>query len=341
MTIQIGITTFADVALHGGVTPARRIPQLLDEIALADQVGLDVVGIGEHHRRGYAAAAPPVLLAAAATRTEHIRLTTAVTVLSTDDPVRVFEQFTALDHVSNGRAEITVGRGAFPESFRLFAPGADYDGLFTEKLDLLLRLREEQPVTWSGASRPALRDEVLYPRPTQSELPIWVGVGGTPASAFRAGALNLPMTLVALGGTLERLRPLAELHRAGLAEHGHTHQPVGLNLHGFVADTTQHAVDVYGPADTAVMNDTFAARGQAFTLRDFVAKTGPDGAYAVGSPQQIIDKILLAQELLGIERITLQMAVGTVPHLQLMRAIELLGTVVAPAVRKELTSSRA
>jgi alkanesulfonate monooxygenase SsuD/methylene tetrahydromethanopterin reductase-like flavin-dependent oxidoreductase (luciferase family) len=242
--MELGVFTFADVAIGGGGTPpSRRIPVLIEEIALADEVGLDVFGIGEHHRAGYAAAAPPVLLAAAAARTSRIRLTSAVTVLSTDDPVRVFEQCTALDHVSQGRAEVMVGRGAFPDSFRLFAEaGDDYDDFFDEKLQLLIQLRGDAPVTWSGRYRPKLVEEYLYPRPTQAELPVWVAVGGSPESAVRAGRVGAPMGIVALGGSPRRLVPLAALHRRALEQYGHAPQSLGLNLHGFVADTSQKAV---------------------------------------------------------------------------------------------------
>ncbi|MFE7445128.1 LLM class flavin-dependent oxidoreductase [Streptomyces chartreusis] len=334
--MEIGVFTFADVAVgEGGTPPSRRIPELIEEIALADEVGLDVFGIGEHHRVGYAAAAPVVLLAAGAARTRRIRLTSAVTVLSTDDPVRVFEQFTALDHVSRGRAEVMVGRGAFPDSFRLFAEdGDDYDDVFDEKLRLLTRLRRDAPVTWSGRHRPDLVDEYLYPRPTQAELPVWVAVGGSPESAVRAGRVGAPMGIVALGGSPRRLAPLADLHRQALEQYGHPPQPLGLHLHGFVADTSQKAIDVYGPAETEVMNRTFGERGfPPLTLDDFEAKTRPGGVYAVGSPAQVIDKILTLHELLGQQRTMLQLAVGTVPHHELMRAIELLGTQVVPAVR--------
>lgn len=336
--MEIGAFTFADVALSGGVRPAQRIPELIEEIALADQAGLDVFGIGEHHHPGFAAPAPVVILAAAAARTSRIRLTSAVTVLSSDDPVRVLEQFTALDLASGGRAEIMAGRGALLDSFRLFGQDVrDYDELFDEKLRLLLELRSGEPVTWSGRFRPPLHGEVILPRPVQEPLPVWVAVGGTPNSVVRAAALGLPLVLGTVGGQVSHFAPLAGLYRQALEEYGQPPQPLSMTLHGFVADTSQKAGQVYFPADAELFNTAGAARGiSGVTAADTAAKNGPGSTYAVGSSQQVTEKLLHHHEVLGHQRTMLQLAVGTVPHREIMRAIELLGTEVAPAVRAEV-----
>ena len=340
--MEIGAFTFADVALEGGVRPPQRIPELIEEIALADEVGLDVFGIGEHHHPGFAATAPPVILAAAAARTKSIRLASAVTVLSSDDPVRVFEQFAALDLVSQGRAEIMAGRGAFLDSFRLFGYGTeDYDAQFKEKLDLLLMLRSGEPVTWSGKYRPPLRNELILPRPVQDPLPVWVGVGGSPNSVIRAAEFGLPMAIGAVGGLVEQFRPLADLYRQALAHYKQPAQPLAMTLHGFVADTSQRAADAFFPGDAALFNAIGGTRGvHAVTAEQVAQKNGPGSTYAVGSPQQVIDKLLHHHEVLGHQRTMLQLAVGTVAHRDIMRAIELLGTEVAPVVRAE-TARRA
>ncbi|WP_405539845.1 LLM class flavin-dependent oxidoreductase [Streptomyces sp. NBC_00075] len=338
--MEIGAFTFADVAIGPGVDAARRVPELIEEIVLADQVGLDVFGIGEHHRAGFAAPAPAVILAAAAARTRNIRLTSAVTVLSSDDPVRVFEQFTAADLVSGGRVEIMAGRGALLDSFRLFGQDVqDYDALFAEKLDLLLALRSGKPVTWSGRFRPPLVDELILPRPVQDPLPVWLGVGGNPGSVVRAGRLGLPMALAMLGGHPARFAPLLDLHRQALEQSGHAPQPSAVTLHGFVARTSQEAADTYYPADADLFASVLGDRGvPRMTRAEFDAKTGPLGVYAVGSPQQVIEKLLLHHELFGHQRTLIQLAVGSLSHLELMRAIELLGTEVAPVVRAEVRS---
>jgi probable LLM family oxidoreductase len=336
--MEIGAFTFADVSVTGGVGAAQRIPELLEEIRLADEVGLDVFGIGEHHHPGFAAPAPPVILAAAAAGTSRIRLTSAVTVLSSEDPVRVFEQFAALDLISGGRAEIMAGRGALLDSFRIFGHDVqDYDELFDEKLRLLLELRTGEPVTWSGRFRPALHGELVLPRPVQPLLPVWVAVGGSPNSVVRAAALGLPMAIGTVGGLAVQFAPLVELYREALDRSGHAPQPVAVTLHGFVADTSQRAAEVYFPADAELFNIAGAARGiRGVTAEHTAAKNGPGSTYAVGSPEQVAEKLLYHHEVLGHQRTMLQLAVGPVPHRDVMRAIELLGTKVAPIVRQEV-----
>nr|WP_219417503.1 LLM class flavin-dependent oxidoreductase [Pseudonocardia nigra] len=337
--MELGVYTFADVSLDpGGVGPAQRLREVVEEIALADEVGLDVFGVGEHHRPDYGASAPAIILAAAAERSSRIRLTSAVTVLSSDEPVRVFQQFATLDLLSGGRAEIMAGRGSFTESFPLFGYDlADYDELFAEKLDLLLALRDGGPVTWSGRHRAALRDQEVHPRPLQDPLPVWVAVGGNPHSVVRAGTLGLPLALAIIGGEPERFAPLARLYREALGRAGHAEQPFSLNVHGFVADTSQRAGDVYYPAHSEVMNRIGRERGWGPTnRRTFDAQVGLRGAYAVGSPEQVAEKILFQHELFGHWRTLIQLAIGSVPHREALRAIELLGTEVAPLVRAEV-----
>ena len=333
--MEIGWFTFTDVPVGDPSAAARRIPELIEEIALADEVGLDIFGMGEHHHPGFGGPAPAVVLAAAAARTKRIRLTSAVTVLGADDPVRVFEQFTALDLVSGGRAEIMAGRGAGLDSFRLFGPDtADYDAAFEEKLKLLLRLRNPEPVTWSGRFRPPLHEELITPRPIQDQLPVWLAVGGTPASVIRAGELGLPLVLGTIGGNTRHFQPLVDLHRRALEHHHQPQQPVAVTLHGFVADTSQRAGEIYYPADAVLFNTAGAARGMGgVTAADIAAKNFPGAMYAVGSPQQVIEQLLRHHEAFGHQRTMLQLAVGDVGHRDVMRAIELLGTEVAPAVR--------
>lgn len=322
------------------ITPAERLRNLLETIELADQVGLDVFGIGEHHRVEYVSSAPAVILAAAAARTRSIRLSTAVTVLSSDDPVRVFQDFATLDLLSNGRAEIMAGRGSFIESFPLFGYDLQhYDQLFAEKLDLLLKLRTVEKITWSGAHRPALRNLGVYPRPVQQPLPVWLAVGGTPESAIRAGSLGLPLAVAIIGGMPERFAPLIQLYRQAAAEAGHDPAllPVSINSHGFIADDAQKAADDYYPSATVVMNQIGRERGWPPATRQQLesAKT-LRGADFVGAPQQIIDKLLFQHEIFGHQRCLLQLGVGTVEHAKVLRAIELLGTQVAPVVRAEI-----
>ncbi|MEX0769683.1 MAG: LLM class flavin-dependent oxidoreductase [Balneolaceae bacterium] len=337
--MEIGIYTFVETTpdAETGQTPSpqERIQNLMEEIELADQVGLDVFGIGEHHREEYVSSAPSVLLAAAAERTKNIRLTPAVTVLGSDDPVRVFQHYSTLDLLSGGRAEIIVGRGSFVESFPLFGYDLnDYDELFAEKLDLLLKVRESEQVSWSGQHRPSINDRAVYPRPVQNPLPVWVAVGGTPQSAYRAGALGLPMALGIIGGEPERFKPLAEIHERGAREHGKNPPALSINSHGFIADQSQQASDVAFPAFAHTMDKIGRERGwPPMTREQFEASRTMKGANFVGSPQEIIDKILYQYEIFGHSRFLLQLTVGTIPHKKVLRAIELLGTEVAPAVR--------
>jgi probable LLM family oxidoreductase len=342
--VEIGVHTFADVSPGpGGVGPAQRVREVVEEIALADEVGLEVFGVGEHHRADYAASAPAMILAAGAERSERIRLTSAVTVLSSDDPVRVVQQYNTLDLLSGGRAEIMAGRGSFTESFPLFGYDlADYDELFAEKLDLLLALRAGGPVTWSGRHRPALREQTVHPPAVQDPLPVWVAVGGNPSSVVRAGALGLPMALAIIGGRPEGFAGLAHLFREAARRSGRAPQPLSLNLHGFVAGTSQAAGDIYYPAHSAVMNRIGAERGWGPTDRAaFDAQIGLRGAYVVGSPQQVVEKILFHHEVFGHQRTLIQLAIGDVAHRDVLRAIELLGTEVAPAVRAEVAARSA
>ncbi len=346
--MEIGLYTFVEATPDGtgpGVSPEQRVKNLLEEVELADQVGLDVFGIGEHHRPEYVASAPAVLLAAAAARTKTIRLTSAVTVLSSDDPVRVFQNFSTLDLISGGRAEIMAGRGSFIESFPLFGYSLDdYDALFTENLELLLKIREGERVTWPGGHRAAIDDLGVYPRPVQSPLPVWVAVGGTPQSVVRAASLGLPMALAIIGGMPERFQPMVNLYREAATRSGRDAAtlPVSINSHGFIADTSQEAADTAFPAFKAVMDKIGRERGwPPMSRAQFDASADLRGANFVGSPQQIVDKILFQHELFGHQRFLIQMSVGSVPHDKMLRAIELLGTEVAPAVRKALAGAAA
>ena len=342
--MELGIYTFAELSLDPGtsaaVSPRQRLSNLLEEIELADQLGLDVFGVGEHHRPDFAVSAPAVVLAAAAARTGAIRLTSAVSVISSDDPVRVFQDFATLDLLSGGRAEIMAGRGSFIESFPLFGLDLDdYDELFAEKLDLLLRLREGVRVTWSGKHRAPLDNLGVYPRPVQDPLPIWVAVGGTPQSVVRAGALGLPMALAIIGGEPERFAPLADLHREAARRYGHPAPALSINSHGFIADTSQEAADIAFPAFAETMNRIGRERGWSpLSQADFERARTLHGATFVGSPQEVVEKILFQHQIFGHQRFMIQFSVGTLPHRQLMRSIELFGTEVAPAIRKELAA---
>ena len=340
--MQIGIYTFAettpDPVTGHTISSAQRLRDLIEEIELADQVGLDVFGVGEHHRPDYAVSAPAVVLAAAAERTKRIRLTSAVTVLSSDDPVRVFQDFATLDLLSGGRAEIMAGRGSFIESFPLFGYDLeDYDDLFSEKLDLLLRIRANERVTWSGEHRAPLRDLAVYPRPVQEPLPVWIAIGGTPQSVVRAGTLGLPLALAIIGGQPERFTPLIDLYRESASRAGHDPATlaVSINSHAYVADDSQRAADEFFPSYAHVMTKIGRERGWPPTTRaQFEASRSPRGALAVGSPQEVIDKILFQHELFNHDRFLAQLSVGSMPHGQIMHAIELFGTRIAPAVRQ-------
>jgi probable LLM family oxidoreductase len=343
--MELGLYTFADVApdrAGSGQAPAERLRHLLEEIELADQVGLDVFGVGEHHRPDYAVSAPAVVLAAASQRTKNIRLTSAVTVLSSDDPVRVFQEFSTLDLLSGGRAEIMAGRGSFIESFPLFGYALeDYDTLFAEKLDLLLKLRESEKVSWSGSLRAPIEDRGVYPRPLQDRLPVWIAVGGTPQSVARAGMLGLPLALAIIGGETARFAPLFHLYREAARRAGNDPEKLAtsINVHGFIADTTQQAADgFYGP-QAEVMNRIGRERGWGPTNRaHFDQARSPAGNLFVGSPQEVADKILANHEIFRNDRFLIQMAIGAMPHDKIMRAIELFGTRVAPEVRKALAA---
>lgn len=340
--MELGIYTFVEntptEATGEKLPPAKRLRNLLEEIELADEAGLDVFGIGEHHREEYLSSSPSTLLAAASERTQQIRLSSAVTVLGSEDPVRVYQQFSTLDLLSGGRAEVMVGRGSFVESFPLFGYDlADYDELFAEKLDLLLSLRENERVTWSGKHRPSIDDRPVYPQPIQSPLPVWVAVGGTPQSAYRAGSLGLPMALGIIGGQPEQFKSLAELHHRGAREAGHPEPSLSINSHGFIAETSQEASDIAFPAFKQTMDKIGKERGWSpMTREQFEASRTLRGANFVGSPQEVIEKILFQHEIFGHERFLLQMSVGSISHEKLLRSIELFAAEVAPKVKKEV-----
>jgi probable LLM family oxidoreductase len=338
--MDLGVYTFAELT-SDEISPQERLRDLLEEIELADQVGLDVFGVGEHHRPDFAVSSPAVVLAAAAERTRSIRLTSAVSVLSSDDPVRVFQDFATIDLLSGGRAEIMAGRGSFIESFPLFGYDLrDYDALFEEKLRLLLALRESERITWPGGHRAAIDDRGVYPRPLQNPLPIWVAVGGSPESALRAGALGLPMALAIIGGLPERFVPFVELHRRAGEEAGHGRLPLSINSHGYIAETAREALDDSYPYVAAMMDKIGRERGwPPHTRTDYDAAATRRGSNFVGTPEQIVEKILFQHELFDHDRFLVQFSVGTMPHAKIMRSIELFGTEVAPAVRRELAPS--
>jgi probable LLM family oxidoreductase len=348
--MQIGIDSFgaviSDPATGLTLSPVQRMQNLLEEIELADQVGLDVFGIGEHHRAEFLDSAPAVILSAAATRTKNIRLSSAVTVLSAADPVRVFQEFATLDLISHGRAEIVAGRGSFVESFPLFGFRLeDYDALFSEKLDLLLKIREDIRVRWSGKYRAPLTGQAVYPRPLQNPLPIWIGVGGTPASFVRAGELGLPLAVAIIGGEPRRFRPLIDLYRetGRRAGHGPEKLMVGLHAVGFVSDTTQQAADDFYPGYAHTFTEIGKERGWPPTTRaQFDAVRGHTGALIIGDPEKAAEKIVYANEVLGgLTRITFQMGVSALPHQKMLRSIELLGTRVVPILKKEFATAAA
>jgi probable LLM family oxidoreductase len=344
--MQIGIDSFVQTTLNSPnliTSAAGRVRDLLEEIELADQLSLDVFGIGEHHRQEFVASAPAVLLAAAAARTKQIRLTSAVTVLSSDDPVRVFQEFATLDLISQGRAEIIVGRGSFIESYPLFGFDLnDYDSLFAEKLDLLLKIRETTHVHWSGKHRAALTGQGVYPRPVQNPLPIWIGVGGTPHSFARAGALGIPLVVAIIGGEPRRFRPLIDLYREAGRRAGHPPEALDVSIHsiGFLADTTAQAANEFYPSYSQLFNRIGKERGwPPITRAQFDAARGSTGALLVGDPDSIAEKILSENETLGgVSRMTILLNGGMISHPKTMHAIELLGTRVVPIVRKELVA---
>jgi probable LLM family oxidoreductase len=336
--MELGVATFADLA--SGVSPEERMRQLVEEAELADQLGLDVFAVGEHHRPDFLVSAPAVVLAGLAMRTERIRLSSAVTVLSSDDPVRVFQEFAEVDLLSGGRAEIMAGRGSFIESFPLFGYDLDdYDELYAEKLDLLLRIGENPRVTWAGRHRPALEDAVVWPRPVQDPLPVWVAVGGSPGSVVRAGTLGLPLTVAIIGGTVDRFVPLIELYResAGRAGHDADALPVAINTHAFVGETVAEANSAFAAPYLQMMNRIGRERGWPPSgRREYEGLRSPRGALAVGTPEQVAEKILLEHELFGNSRYIGQMSVGAVSHADVLRSMELFGTRVAPLVRAEV-----
>ena len=340
--MEIGIDSFAAAAPNDAKQTehhaTRSIAELLERIEAADQAGLDIFGIGEHHRKEFLDSAPAVILAAAAAKTKNIKLTSAVTVLSAADPVRIFQEFATLDLISKGRAELVVGRGSFSESFPLFGLAfKDYDALFAEKLELLLKIREEETITWSGKFRPALHEQAIYPRPLQKKIPIWLGVGGTPESFARAGFLGLPLMVAVIGGETHRFRPLIDLYRQAGAQAGHdpAQLKVGLHSFGYVADTTQQALDEFYPGYAETMTRIGKERGWAPVSRaQFEYQTDIKGAYIIGDAKEVAEKIIRHSNALGgIDRLTFQMDTGGLTHTKLLKSIELIGSKVIPLVR--------
>jgi probable LLM family oxidoreductase len=342
--MEIGISTFLETTpspVTGVViSHAERLRNAVEEIVLADQVGLDVYGIGEHHRPDYASSSPAVVLAAAAAMTKRIKLTSAVTVLSSDDPVRVYQAFSTLDGISNGRAEIMAGRGSFIESFPLFGQNLDdYDELFEENLELLLAIRSSERVTWRGGHRRAINNLGIYPRSVQSPLPVWIASGGNPDSAVRAGTLGLPIVFAIIGGMPERFAPLVALYKEAAAKAGHDPEQLSIatHSHGFISDTTEQAADFIFPSMQSQMNIIGRERGwPPYNRATFDSARSLRGALYVGDPEYVAEKIILLHKNLGVTRFFLHVDISTIPHREVLRAIELLGTKVAPIVRKEL-----
>jgi len=345
--MQIGIDSFAAAFTDDSraVSAPDRLGELIAQIERADQLGLDSFGIGEHHRREFLDSAPAVILGVAAGRTDRIRLTSAVTVLSAADPVRLFQEYATLDLLSRGRAEMVVGRGSSIEAFPLFGFDLeDYDALFAEKLELLLKIRENERVHWSGTFRPALTGQGVYPRPLQDPLPIWVGVGGTPQSFVRAGTLGLPLIVAIIGGETRRFRPLVDLYREAGKRAGHPPEQLKVGMHspGYVAVSAEKAAEDYYPGFAKALSVIAKERGwRPMTRRDFDAQLGPDGALLIGEPNEIATKIIRHSDALGgLSRVTFQMNAASLPHEKLMQAIELIGTGVAPLVREKLEAER-
>ncbi|MFJ9368383.1 LLM class flavin-dependent oxidoreductase [Nocardia sp. NPDC101769] len=337
--MELGLTTFAETHPVGGDGPVptagERLRQVVEEAVATEQAGLDVYGVGEHHRKDFAASSPAVVLAAIASRTGRIQLTSAVTVLSSADPVRAFQDFSTLDGISNGRAELMAGRGSFIESFPLFGYDlSDYDELFEEKLALLLKIREEEPVTWSGRFRAPLTDAIVYPRTENRPLPVWIAVGGSPESVVRAGLLGLPLAIAIIGGQPARFKPLVDLYHRALEEGGHEPRPVAVHAHGYVADTDKEAVeDFYAPYARA-MSGIGRERGWGpMTRQQFDALRSQSGSLFVGTPDHVAEKIADVRDTLGLDRFMLHSSVGTLPHEKVLHNIELLGAKVAPQVR--------
>jgi probable LLM family oxidoreductase len=335
--VELGLVTFADLA--PGLTAEQRMRNLLEEARLADELGLEMFAVGEHHRQDFLVSSPATVLAAIAVTTKQIRLSSAVTVLSSDDPVRVFQQFAHVDLLSAGRAEIMAGRGSFIESFPLFGYDLrDYDDLFAEKLELLLELRASTHVTWSGRHRAPLESAVVWPRPVQDPLPIWIAVGGTPQSVVRAAALGLPLMLAIIGGQTARFKPFVELYRRAWDEAGHRGRPtVGINTHAFVAETLERADAAFAPSYVQLMNRIGRERGWPPSGRaEYEALRSREGPLTLGAPEQVAEKIVSFRDLLGLQRYLAHMSLGAVVHADVMRSIELFGTEVAPLVRSEL-----
>jgi probable LLM family oxidoreductase len=338
--MQVGIDSFAAFDDAGlSVSPSERLRRLVEQIEYADRIGLDVFGVGEHHRREFLDSAPAVILASAAARTKRIRLTSAVAVLSAADPVRVFQEFATLDLLSQGRAELVVGRGSSIEAFPLFGfKLEDYDSLFEEKLDLLLKIRDNEHVYWSGEYRPTLNGQGVYPRPLQNPLPIWIGVGGTPESFVRAGLLGLPLMVAIIGGETRKFRPLVDLYREAGRRAGHSPDRLKVGVHslGYVAESTQEAVDDFYPGYARTMTEIGKERGwPKMTRASFDSQRGTQGALLVGDPDEVVEKIIRHSKALGgISRITFMMNPASLPHAKLMGATELIGTRVAPALRE-------
>lgn len=339
--MQVGIDSFAAWDNSGlSLSPSERLKKLVEQIEYADKMGVDLFGIGEHHRKEFLDSAPTVILGAAAARTQRIRLTSAVTVLSATDPVRLFQEFATLDLLSQGRVEMVVGRGSFVEAFPLFGLRLeDYDSLFAEKLDLLLNIRDNERVQWSGEYRPALNGQGIYPRPLQNPLPIWLGVGGSPESFVRAGQLGLPLMVAIIGGETGRFKPLVDLYRESGRQAGYSDDQLKVGVHslGYVAESTKQAADDFFPGYSRTMTEIGKERGWPKMTRDhFEAQMGPQGALIIGEPGEVIQKIVRHSKALGgISRITFMMNPASLPHEKLMRATELIGTQIAPALREE------
>lgn len=339
--MELGIYTFVENTEVGGqkrLNPSQRLMNLIEEAELADRLGLDVFAVGEHHREEYVASAPSVILAAIAARTENIRLSSAVTVLGSDDPIRVYQQYATLDLLSGGRAEIMVGRGSFIESFPLFGYDLqNYEELFDEKLNMLLKIREDEILHWNGKHSQKVEGRGVYPRPMQKRIPIWRAVGGTPKSAYHAGALGLPMAIAIIGGYPEQFKPMADIHKRGAEENGQTIPSLSINSHGFIADTREEAMDIAFPAFKNQMDRIGRERGwPPMTREQFEASCSLRGANLVGTPDDVIEKILYQHKIFGHQRFLLQMSVGSLPHDKLLRSIELYAIKVAPVIKKEI-----